>query len=677
MALMLGGWAEATPVKAAVVKTKVAVVKTKAAVVKAKAVVVKTKAVVVKTKAVVVKAAPTIAKEDPNTALIRFERQTFPRPLPIPTLLGVPDLAKLAAPARPPRPLASTSRGSLLAGAPATRRSAPQPDWALRLTLPDLPVRWHGRVLKYLEFYKKSRRGQAIMRTWIKRMGRYASSIEGMLAKRGAPRALIYVAMIESGFNPRRTSRAGAAGLWQFMPRTGRGFGLQRSHWVDERRDPRRSTEAAAQYLLSLYRRFNSWHLALAAYNAGYGTVLRAIRKYNTNDYWQLCEYEAALPWSTTLYVAKILAAAIVGENPAYFGFSDVQPDAALSFDLVSAPRSLTLAQLARASGASIKTLQTLNPELRRGRTPPSKRSWVRVPTGSTKRFYASLGALGKLRYRPYAVVAGESLASIARRHRTSTSTLRRINGLRSEREVRPGLVLLVPARPRAHSTAKQNKAPQEPQIIALPPRGPTELEGRKRVFYRVVLGDTLAEIGQRLGVSADELARWNDVDRSARLISQMVLQAFITADQDVSGIRLLHGRDIKIVLTGGQEFLELHESRRGRRRVIYTVRKGDTLQRISRRFKLSVGSLARINRFSRSHKVQQGEKVTLYLDKKHARQKKKGRTSKTSRRSAKKTSAKKPPKGKPPLKSLQGKSKAARTKSSLGGKSKAAAAKK
>lgn len=577
---------------------------------------------------------------DPHQDLARFEQQTFPQPLPIPSLLAASDAARLAAPARPPAPALEVSPGS--DPAPTTKLGAPPP-WAARLTLPDLPLRWHSKVLKYLEFYRSNRRGRAIMRTWIKAMGRFAPSIERALAKSRAPRALIYVAMIESGFQPERTSRAGATGLWQFMARTGRGFGLQRTHWIDLRRDPHLSTQAAIHYLLSLYRRFHSWDLALAAYNAGSGTVLNAIRKYNTNDYWRLCEYEAGLPWSTTLYVAKVLAAAIVGENPAHFGYGDVKSDAPFAFDLVSASRSLSLAQIARASGASVDEIKRLNPELRRGRTPPRQRSWIRIPTGSKERFYAQLGKLGKLRYRPYTVALGESMSAVARRNGISISALRRINGLRSEREIHPGLVLLVPAR--ATARAKERSPLQEPELVALPPSAPSEQRGRKRVFYRVVLGDNLADVGSRLGVSADDLARWNDVDPSVRLVSRMVLQAFVTPDQDLSKVRLLDPRDIKIVVTGSREFLELHESRRGRRRVTYSARKGDTLRRLSRRFKLSVGSLARINGFSRRHKLRAGEKVILYLEAKRARKRKRQRSRAKApiRKKSKKSATKKP----------------------------------
>mgnify|MGYP000048784992 CR=1 FL=1 len=153
--------------------------------------------------------------------------------------------------------------------------------------------------------------------SWLRKQGRYRQLIEQTLDRYNLPRFLLYVSMIESGYDPHDRSHKGAVGLWQFLPEGARIYGLRVDYWVDERQDPVRSTDAAARYLGDLKARFGSWHLTLAAFNAGYGAVLRAMQKYNTNDYWELCRHEDGLPWETLLYVPKAIATALVGDADA------------------------------------------------------------------------------------------------------------------------------------------------------------------------------------------------------------------------------------------------------------------------------------------------------------------------------------------------------------------------
>ena len=486
--------------------------------------------------------------------------------------------------------------------------------------MPDLPIRWEPKLLSYLRFYRSHRRGRAIMRLWLRRMGRYEALIRGELQRQKLPRALIYVAMIESGFNPQRTSRVGASGLWQFMPRTGQGYGLVRDYWTDSRRDPKQSTEAALRYLRNLYNRTHSWELTLAAYNAGFGAVLRAIQKYNTNDYWQLARYEAGLPWSTSLYVPKILAVAIVGENRAAFGFGDVKPDPPLQSELVTLPRSLTLSQIGRLIGSTEEELHALNPALRRRRTPPRRGFWLRVPRGQAQPFYARLARLGALRYRPYRLRLGEDDASVARRFGVSRRTLRRINGVTTSAELRPGVLILVPAHaPRRHLTGRHvPKKDDAPLLVAVPRGSPRKIAGRRRVFYRVVLGDTLLEIACHLGVKVADLTQWNALDLRAKLISRMVLQAFVPVGHALKNVKLLDPKKVRVHVAGSAPFLAEHERRRGRRRVTYRVRRGDTLTRVAHRFGLTVGSLLRINRFGRTTKLREGQRLIVYQARSH-----------------------------------------------------------
>jgi membrane-bound lytic murein transglycosylase D len=192
-------------------------------------------------------------------------------------------------------------------GMPPSRELGPLPSaepaidlsWLKQLEMPDIPVRWDARVVRYLEFYKNNPRGRSMVAGWIKKSGRYAASIRRVLREQALPEDILWLALVESGFDPTIQSPAGAAGLWQFMPDGARIYGLTVDRWIDERLDPERSTLAAAKYLADLRQRFGGWELAFAAYNMGYGGLLASIRKYNTNDYWELARYESGIPFET------------------------------------------------------------------------------------------------------------------------------------------------------------------------------------------------------------------------------------------------------------------------------------------------------------------------------------------------------------------------------------------
>ena len=566
---------------------------------------------------------PTVMPMEEMAELRKFEENAFPRPIE-----PDPDAAQ-----RPPRPGAQNPPSELRSGshrALPSHNAKPPERWLSRLALPTLPVRWDARVIRYLEFYRDNPRGRAIMEAWLRRMGHYRSLVLRVLREHKVPQDLAYVAMVESGFNPALTSRVGAAGIWQFMSGTGKGYGLHQDHWIDERRNPRLSTEAAARYLKDLHARFNSWDLALAAYNAGYGAVESSIQKYNTNDYWQICRYESGLPWSTTLYVPKILAVAIVGRNLSYFGYAQVKPEPELTQELVSVPVSITVAQAARAAGVETAIIERLNPELRRGRTPPSSKAWIRVPHGTQSAFYANLARMkGQLaRHRPYIVRLGDTVESIATDHAISQATVRQINGLGRSEPLRPGLVILVPARPvtpasphgaeHAESDGAKPSTPsapaQEPLLVAVPDGVPARIEGRVRVFYRTVPGDGLHRVARQLEVNPVQLARWNALAPEARLIPGMVLQAFVAPELDRSRVRLLDPSAIRVAVAGSEDFLNAYEERKGRKRLAYTARAGDSLSAVGRRFGLSVGSLARINRFARNTQLSQGQRIVVYV---------------------------------------------------------------
>ena len=577
--------------------------------------------------------------------LRRFEEDAFPR-----ARGSEVDPATSAASSGPPAGLPGRWEGSgdvpeILrtpeASAARPAPTTPDSEWLRSLTLPELPVRWDARVLRYLDYFRTDPRGRAVMTNWLRRAGRYRAIIENTLVREGVPKDLLYVAMIESSFEPTARSRVGAGGIWQFMPGAARAYGLEVGYWIDARRDPERQSEAAARYLKDLYARFGSWPLVFAAYNAGYGAVLKSITRYNTNDYWELCRHEAGLPWESSLYVPKILAAAIVGHNLQAFGYGDVVPDPPLAYDKVDVPAGTTLATVARAARVRLETIEALNSQISRGRTPPDRVVYpVRVPAGSGAAFVEAFERMRGPGDRLETVTLrfGETLDDVARAHGTTARELRKLNGVKESGELKAGVALVCPVRRKAGAEAEAGRgsaaagaseadqeAPGAPSataatgdggeeeiLVAVPDRT-FSYEGRERVFYRTREGDTLEAVAGVLAVRAEDLVTWNNLDPQARLHPKMVLQAFVPKDYDPTQVVLLDPARVRVVTLGSEEFLELEAARRGKKRLVIEAKGNDTLAKLGRRYGLTLGDLARINRFSSSTELHEGQKVVVY----------------------------------------------------------------
>jgi membrane-bound lytic murein transglycosylase D len=310
-----------------------------------------------------------------------------------------------------------------------------------RLQLPDMNIPVTRRTLKYVRFFTREDRGRGMFESWLKRSGRYQELIEGELRERSLPEDLIWVAMIESGFDPRARSPAGAVGLWQFMPATGAVYGLAQSRFVDQRKNPMLATRAASHHLRDLYLRFGAWDLALAAYNMGYEQLLDAIDRYGTTDFNELSRQEA-IPRETAAYVPKIMAAAIVANNLERFGFDKVALTRPESVGELAVPAGTKLKIIARAAGVGSKELRALNPDLLTDRIPPGRSDFLMlIPADTVARARAALPAM--LEDEP---LADEAMALAPVDAMTGRDLLRR----RHEREDESLLALL----PRPHRRA-------------------------------------------------------------------------------------------------------------------------------------------------------------------------------------------------------------------------------
>ncbi len=557
-------------------------------------------------------------KDDPQlAALHEAELVLFPRPLDGATPGWSWDIPAPVGSGQVQAETSGVPPAAYLPGPPGSMDAAvAQAEWLRSLTMPNLPVRLDPRVVKYLEFYRDSSQGQGIVKAWAKKAGRFTAALQAQLARAGLPTDLVWLSLIESGHNPAIHSPAGAAGLWQFIPSTARAYGLVVDRWVDERLDPRRSTEAAVRLLSDLYQRFGSWELAMAAYNMGQGGLDRAIRKFNTNDFWVLSRHEAGIPWETTLYVPKIQAMAIVMTNKRAFGIDRITPDPSESFDTVRVASGVLLSRVAAAAEVSASEIENLNPQYLVGRSPPtagkdSDLTWpVAVPHGkgvvASQRLRGESGLGSKL--QPYVVRFGDSAATIAASHGTSTKRIESLNGLSSSEALRQGTVLLVPRR----AGGEKPSSTTGEEVVVVPERK-FQYADRERVFFRVRREDTIADITRAFGVTKTELLAWNALDENARLQSGMMLQVYVAEKKRLDRIRHTKARETRVLVAGSTEFFDYFEGQKGKKRLLVTVKRGESLSSIGRRYGMSVGWMERVNRRSRRDELLPGETVVVY----------------------------------------------------------------
>lgn len=496
--------------------------------------------------------------------------------------------------------------------------SAEDAAWLRSLVLPDMPVRFDARVVKYLKFYRDSKRGKAIAKSWRKKSGRYERTLRERLARAGLPTGLVWLSMVESAHNPTIRSPAGAVGLWQFIASTGRSYGLTVDRWVDERMDPVRATDAAIRYLSDLRQRFGNWELAMAAYNMGQGGLGRSIRQFNTNDFWELSRYEAGIPWETSLYVPKVMALALVMANSKAFGIDDVERLDPVQFDVVRVSAGTPLKRVAKASGSATEKLAELNPHVLAARIPPpvtgeAARAWeIRVPSGkgpSTAQRLSQLGSGVSTSLAPYVVRFGDTATAIAEDHAISGARLRRLNQMRRSERLTAGTVLLVPKK----SAGDVEKEARALRAVVVPPR-PFHYPDRRRVFFPVQTGDVLETIAMEFGVHLDEIRAWNGLDDTASLVYGMVLQVYVPKDATLARVRHWQEADVRILVAGSKPFFDHFQSEKGRKRITVRAKEGDTLADVARRYSLSLGWIERINRQSRRKKLEAGEEVVVYV---------------------------------------------------------------
>jgi membrane-bound lytic murein transglycosylase D len=359
----------------------------------------------------------------------------------------------------------------------------------IQSTHSDLPLMMTDPVAGYINYF--SNRGRGVLERGLARSGRYEDMMRATLKEEGVPQDLIYLAQAESGFHPQAVSRAGARGIWQFMASRAKGYGLERSWWVDDRQDPVKATHAAAHHLKDLYNEFGDWYLAMAAYNSGPGTVQEAVKRTGYADFWELYRRNV-LPKETRNYVPIILAVTIMAKNPDQYGLTDVNKEQPVPFDTVKINYPIDLRLVAECIDASAADLQDLNPSLLRLTTPKDQQFELHLPAGSSDRFQTAVAEIPvdkRVWWRYHKVQEGETLASIARTYHTTASSIAEANDL-DESKLTPDTRLIIPIAP-----GKQTDTATYAHAITR---------------YKIRKGDTVESVAENFGVSPKMIRIWN-----------------------------------------------------------------------------------------------------------------------------------------------------------------------
>jgi len=371
--------------------------------------------------------------------------------------------------------------------------------------------------------------------------------------------------------------------MWQFVKHTGRLYGLKTDTWIDERRDPEKSTRAAARHLKHLYNLFGDWQLVITGYNCGQGRLKRAIRKDKSHDFWKL----KSLPKETRNHLPKYMAVLLMSRDPRFFGVTNLVQRDPFAYDIIQVAHAVDLRMGAQCAGTTYETMRELNPELRLGYSPPvpSRKTYsLRVPIGTSERFldqYARIPTDKKLQLVDYRVRPGDTVSGIAQTFKVRASVVLDANGIRNPRRLRSGQKLKIPIQPRQGARA----------FSAINKRNTKVKSGkRKRVVYQVKRGDTLWDIARSQGVTANQLYAWNTL-KTTRHIHP--------------GDRLTIWRNMGGSLPEGTTAV-------ANLKTVHRVKPGDTLWDIARAYKTSIRELKRLNGIQDVSQIKAGDKLRV-----------------------------------------------------------------
>lgn len=489
----------------------------------------------------------------------------------------------------------------------------------------DMPIEWNQRVENSIIYFQTVAR--KAFETYLQRSGRYRGLMQRILREKGLPEDLVWLCLVESGFNPRAYSWARASGPWQFIASTGRKYGLNRNWWYDERRDFVKSTYAACDYLSFLYDKFGSWPLALAGYNGGEGRVDRAIKKHKTENFWKL-----SLNKQTANYVPLYMAATIIAKEPQRYGF-DVEYDDPIEYDVVKVNQPLDLKKVAKALGTTSSVLQDLNPELRRGVTPPNYPGYpLRVPAGTKELFsqnFKGYDAKTSGLFVEHKVTRGQTLSHLSQRYGVPISAIMELNGLTNKHRLSVGQRLIVPANNSQATMKSSSRSVSAKQPQARPSGSFT---------YAVKKGDSLSELAGRYGTTVNDIRRLNGLKSAHRIYvgQRLKIPGTVSSSSSSGGLFREHvvkkGENLSYLaqkygvpasaIQSANKLKSRHVLLVGQHLLIpgssqvslqtYVVRKGDTVSDLALRFGSNPDEIKKLNGLKNLHYIKPGQKLRI-----------------------------------------------------------------